>query len=108
MDEDPLRSNIAALVHALDGHIPDDDTRSRLSVDLRDLAEASCWFLSTLESVGSRPHTDDEFQGLLIDLEGRYLDCATHHISSLRRALWAVLATFPDSGDGEGAAVAAE
>ena len=98
MGEEPLRSNISALLYALDPHIPDEDTRSRLSGDLRDLAEASRWFLSAFEAVGSRSHTDDELQDLLVDLEVRYLDHAAHHIGSLRRALWAVLATFPEGG----------
>jgi hypothetical protein len=96
MDKEPLRSNITALLDALDGHIPDEDTRGRLSVDLQDLVEASRWLLSTLQGVGSRAHTDDELESLLIDLEVRYLDHATYHIKSLRAALTAVLRTFPD------------
>jgi hypothetical protein len=96
MDEEPLRSNIAALLDALDRHIPDEDTRGRLSTDLHDLVEASRWLLSTLEGVGSRTHTDDELEDLLMDLEVRYLDHATYHMKSLRRALTAVLGSFPD------------
>lgn len=94
--EEPLRSSIAALLDALDGHIPDEDTRGRLSVDLQDLVESSRWLLNTLEGVKAHPRTDGELENFLIDLEVHYLDHATYHIKSLRRALTTVLATFPD------------
>jgi hypothetical protein len=100
MNDEPLLPNIRRLIDALGDHIAGEDRRGQLSVDLQDLVEASRWLLTKLGSIRSEPYTDDELEGVLVDLEVRFLDHASYHIKSLRKTLAAVLATFPDEPSG--------
>src|SRR5689334_7835424 len=86
---------------------PDQATYSRAHTDVYDLVEASEWFLAMLARTQSETMGAEQVENFLIELEVHYVDHALYHLRSLKKAITASLATFPDNEMEEGSGGAA-
>ena len=75
-----------------------EDSFSRINVDLYDLIEASEWLLKTVSQIQGL-QDPDEIQNFLVDLDVHFIQHVGYHLKSLRKSVAVILKNFPDNGD---------
>ena len=90
-DRESVARNIVLLVDRLTPYISEEEVRSRLRVDLIDLADIARWFLETITKRVGGAISEDDVESLLIEIDVRFIDHATDHMRSLKKLLSGVL-----------------
>ena len=78
---------LVALSNQLKTFELDEQTISKVRVDLTDMLEACCWYSKTIESLPESPLSRDQLEDFLIAVDVQILTHLAYHIDSLRKSM---------------------
>lgn len=84
-----------SLLNQLRPFVADEVTYGRIHSDLHDLLEASAWLLKTFAAHEGQSLSASELEDLLVDIDVKFVDHVSFHLTSLRNDLKATLENFP-------------
>ena len=88
-------------VEQLRPFVADEDAYGRVYADLHDLMVASEWLLAEIDQKRDEPLTAEKIEDFLIDLDVRYIQHVTFHLTSLRKDLDMILAKLDQRSGSE-------